>query len=44
MTKSAVIGGNIGHPVMTEDDTGDVIPVGGEINLAGNPDIIEVSH
>ena len=29
---------------MTEDDTGDVIPVGGEINLAGNPDIIEVSH
>ena len=44
MTKSAVISRNIGHPVMTEDDTGDVIPVGGEINLAGNPDIIEVSH
>ena len=44
MTKSAVISRNIGHPVMTEDNTGDVIPVGREINLAGDPDIIEVSH
>lgn len=44
MAKSAVVCGNIGHPVVTEDNTGNVIAVRGKIDLARDPDIIEVSH